>query len=162
MGKSRRKKEYPDYAAPLPGQAEAFVKTAKLLEQMSSPSSKRFCHFPRDGHVEIHYDGEWVMRVTMEGIKFNHDHPDFKRADEFDKLVIKIMEETYPWLSRKDWISVGDRLPQSGDNILAAWTANGYHQHMTYDGGEWVEAIPGRELTIVDGVTHWFPFPGVP
>ena len=61
-----------------------------------------------------------------------------------------------PRKSSKDWIPVGDRLPEPGQRVIA--TVRSYVGEAWHVDGSWSIGKLGR----VDGVTHWMPLPVAP
>ena len=59
-----------------------------------------------------------------------------------------------------DWISVTDRLPPFGKNVLAcSWMSVSYFVAYVSPGGEWHLAFGDAPIP---GITHWIPLPELP
>lgn len=60
-------------------------------------------------------------------------------------------------MKTEEWISIKDRLPETDDYVLTAWS--GIHIIAEYSAERWRDE--GGNIT-TDEVTHWMPLPETP
>lgn len=63
-----------------------------------------------------------------------------------------------------EWISVEDRLPENGDDVLCAIDNAWGNTKVTgrYDGGWYYPSTSLFSSSMLQGVTHWMPLPKPP
>lgn len=121
--------------------------------------------------MTVMIDAEYVLKIIGDqlygemsaGDEYLYDHKTYDDGLEWCfELIRNVANNTAPGLhaggaGTMNWISVKDRLPESGIDVLVftddycAYTAH-------YDGYWWLSGEP----TLSYNVTHWMPLPAPP
>lgn len=81
------------------------------------------------------------------------DGPDGFSYETVERIVREMMAEQNPC-----WISVDDKLPQSGYDVLICAEGNVFPGYYNTDTGKWHD----ENGNLVSGVTHWMIIPHAP
>lgn len=86
---------------------------------------------------------------------------ELQKAVNFHKFNSEFWEDKYNSLAAEKWISVTERLPEDGSDILAVQSYCGEVRIVpaNYDRGVWYDCVYNR---VAEHITHWMPVPKPP
>lgn len=91
------------------------------------------------------------------------DNPNDEQTKEIYRRFDAVREHLYTLMGNNGWISVKDRPPKDGQDVLA-YLYNGEETRIVpcnYDKGTWYDCVMNCTVAI-NSITHWMPLPEPP
>lgn len=91
------------------------------------------------------------------------DNLEDEYTNEIYERFAAVREHLYTLMGNNGWVSVNDRLPKDGQDVLG-YLYNGEETRIApvnYDKGTWYDCVMNCTVAI-NSITHWMPLPEPP